>query len=84
MIGAITSCGEEMIELEKRKKIETKYIWETIDVIPLLTLVGMNHRQPIIQMSKTMVYLYTRYEQINPFKIGYMINPSLHINRVFI
>ena len=31
-----------------------------------------------------MVYLYTTDEQINKFAIGYMINPSLHVNRVFI
>ena len=35
-----------------KKWTETKYRWEKIDVIPLLTLVGLNHHQPIIQMSK--------------------------------
>ena len=34
-------------------------------------------------MSKKMVYLYATYEQINKFAIGFMINPSLHINKVF-
>ena len=29
-----------------------------------------------------MVYIYTTDEQINPFTIGYMINPPLHINQV--
>ena len=30
-----------------------------------------------------MVYLYKKGEQINKFEIGYMINPSLQINKVF-
>ena len=34
-------------------------------------------------MSKRMVYLYATDEQIKQFSIGYMINPSLHINKVF-
>ena len=54
-----------------------------IGVIPLLPLVGVNHNQPIIQISKWMVYIYATYEQINLFSIGYIINPSLHINKVF-
>ena len=31
-----------------------------------------------------MVYIYTSDEQINHFAIGYMINPSLHIDKVLI
>ena len=54
-----------------------------IIVIPLFPLIGVNHRQPIIHMSKITVYLYTTDEQMNKFAIGYMINPSLHVNRVF-
>ena len=34
-------------------------------------------------MSKRMVYIYTIDEQINQFEIGYMINPPLHVNKVF-
>ena len=54
-----------------------------INVIPLFPLIGVNHRQSIIHKSKITVYLYTTDEQINKFAIGYMINPSLHVNRVF-
>ena len=58
-----------------------KYIWETFDVITLVPLVGVNTCQPIMQMSKRMIYLYATDEQINQFSIGYMINPFLHIKR---
>ena len=30
-----------------------------------------------------MIILYVTYKQINQFSIVYMINPSLHINKVF-
>ena len=59
-----------------------KYIKETIDVIPLFPLVGVNHNQPLIQMSKIMVHLYSTDEKLNQFAIGFMINYLLHINKV--
>ena len=34
-------------------------------------------------MSKIMVHIYLTDERINPFTIGYIINPSLHVNKVF-
>ena len=63
--------------------METKYRWETIDIISLFPLIGVNHRQPIIKTHNIMVYLYSTDEKTNQFAIGYMINPSLHTNRVF-
>ena len=50
--------------------------------IPLMPIVGVSHRQPILHMSKIMVYCYTKDETINQFSIGYMINPSLYFNNV--
>ena len=55
-----------------------------IDVIPLFSLIRVNHRKPLINMSKRMVCIYATDEQINQFAIGYVINPSLHVNKVFI
>ena len=66
-----------------KKKIETKYRWETLYFILLLLLVGVNHHRPILHMSKRMVHLYSTDERINPFAIFYMINPSLCVNKVF-
>ena len=34
-------------------------------------------------MSKILVYLYTTYKRINKSVIDYMINPTLHVNKVF-
>ena len=56
---------------------------ETIDVISILPLLGINHRQPLIHMSKILVCIYTTEKKINQFSIGYMTNPSLRVNKVF-
>ena len=53
-----------------------------IDVIPLLPLLGVNHRQPIVHISKILVYLYTTDKHINQFKIGYMMKPTIYVNKV--
>ena len=55
-----------------------------IDVIALLPLLGVNNCQNLLHMSKILVYLYTTDKRINQFAIGYMINPTLHVNKVFI
>ena len=67
MIGTISSCGENMIESEKQnKKIQSKYIWEKIDVIPLLPLLGVNHRQPLIRIPKRrFIFIQLRNKLIN-------------------
>ena len=67
----------------EKEKTETKYRWETLYVIPLLSLVEVNHLQPILYMSKIMVHIYSENERINQFAIGFMINLSLHIINVF-
>ena len=85
VIDIVTSCGGEMIELEKENiKVPGKDKWEKLSIIPLMPLVGLNHRQPILHMSKIMVHCYTTDETINLFAIGYMINPSLNCTKVFI
>ena len=73
-----------MIELEKEnKKVPGKDKWETLDFIPLMPLVGVNHCQPILNTSKRMVRCYYIYYIINKFSIDYMIKLSLNFNKVF-
>ena len=70
VIDIVTSCGEEMIELDKdNKKVPVKDKWVKHAVILLMTLVGVNHRQPILHMSKIMVHYYSTDETINQFAI---------------
>ena len=63
---------------KRKEKNPGKHKWETLDVIPLMPLVGVNNFQPILHMSKIMVNCYSTDETINQFSIGYMINPSLN------
>ena len=67
---------------KEKKKVPGKDIWVTLDVIPLLILVGVNHRQPILHISKIMVHTYSIDDIINKFAIGYMTKPSLQFNKV--
>ena len=67
----------------EKKKVPGKDKWETLPVIPLITLVGVNNCQPILHMSKIMIRYYSTDETINQFSIDCMINPSLDCNKVF-
>ena len=58
---------------------QLEYKWEYYYVIPLLPLVGVNHFQPILYMSKIIVYIKSTEKRINQFAIVYMINPTLHV-----
>ena len=67
----------------KRKKIPAKDKWKLPGVIPLMPIVGVNCRLTILHMSKIMVHIYTTENIVNQFVIGYMINYSLNINKMF-
>ena len=69
---------------ERKEKVPGKDKWETLNGIPIMTLVGINHRQPILHLSKIMIHCYSTDENINQSSIGYMINPSLNCNKLFI
>ena len=69
--------------IKKEKKNPGKDKWGKIGVVPLMPLVGVNHCQPILHMSKIMFHCYSTDEIINKFSIGYMINPSLNCNKLF-
>ena len=49
---------------------------ELLTVIPLMPIVGVNHRLRILHLSKRMVHIYSTEKTIHQFEIGYIINPS--------
>ena len=74
-----------MIELEiYNNKVPAKYKWEIPDIIPLMPIVGVNHRLPLSHLSKIMVHIYTTGKTIEQFTIGYIVNPSIKFDNVFI
>ena len=54
VIYIVTSCGVEIIELEKGKN-PGKDKWETLNFIPLIPLLGVNYFQSILHMSKIII-----------------------------
>ena len=64
-------------------KSSAKYKLEIPAVIPLIPIVGVNNRLPILHMSKRMVHIYTTEKTVHKLAIGYMVNPSLHVNKMF-
>ena len=44
-------------------------------------LLGNNHRLPLSHMAKSYIWVEETKERINEFSIGYMINPTLIINK---
>ena len=48
-----------------------------------MQLLGINHCLPLLHMSKKFVYINNIEERIYYFAIGYMVNPILHVNKVF-
>ena len=81
VINIVPSCGEKRYNWQK--KIPAKDKWELPAIIPLMPIVGVNIHLPILHMSKIMVHIYTTDKTVHQFYIGYMINPSLHINKIF-
>ena len=51
--------------------------------MPILSLLGENHRLPLFHMAKLFIWVDETKQRINEFTIGYMINPNLNINKTF-
>ena len=47
----------------------------------MISLLGENHRLPLFYMDKRFIWLDETKQRINGFKIGYMINKNLNINK---
>ena len=44
---------------------------------------GANHCPPLFHMAKRFIWINETKNRIDKFKIGYMINPNLNINKAF-
>ena len=51
--------------------------------MPMLPLLGANHRIPLLQMAEHFIWLEESGERISEFNIGYIINPDLHVKKAF-
>ena len=57
--------------------------WNYCHHFPILPLLGINHRIPLLHMAKNFVCLHNKEERINEFVIRYIVNPTLHVNKSF-
>ena len=51
--------------------------------MPMLSLLGANHRLPLFHMAKHFIWINETKQHINGFTIGYIINPGLNVNKTF-
>ena len=73
---------QDMIEFGNQNiKIKNKYKWNYCHHMPMLPLLGANHRLPVLNMAKLFIWIEDTGKRINQFDIGYIIYPSLHVNK---
>ena len=65
------------------RKIPRKDKWGYCDDIPLLPLLGSGHHLPLFLMSKHFFISIQQQKCINQISIGYIIDPTLHVKKVF-
>ena len=51
--------------------------------MPMFPLLGDNHRLLLLHMAKLFIWIEETGERINKFEIGYIINLSLYVNKIF-
>ena len=73
-----------MIEIgNENKKIKNKDKWNYCNHMHILTFLGDNNRLPLLHMDICLICLKEKKERMNDYDIGYMIHPSLHVNKSF-
>ena len=65
------------------KKNQTQDKWNHLNLMHIQYLLGTNHRLPLSHMDERYIWLKETLERINEFSIGYMINPTLSIDKSF-
>ena len=52
--------------------------------MPMLSLLGANHRLPLFHMTKRFMWFHETKQCFNEFTIVYVINPGLNDKKTFI
>ena len=63
------------------KNIKHQDKWKHLNHMPIQSFSGTNNRLPLSHMDKSYIQLEETKELINEFSIGYMIYPTLTINK---
>ena len=51
--------------------------------MPILSLLGTNHRRPLFHMAKCFIWINETKQRIDELTIGYMVNTCLNVNKYF-
>ena len=82
VIITVDICEQRMIEFGKDNKIiNNQDKWNHCHNLPILPFWGVNNCLPLLHMYKKFVYDHNTEERINEFAIGYMVNPTLNVNK---
>ena len=65
------------------ERIETKDKWNQLNILNMQYMLGANFCMPLLNMSKSYIWLEEKNQRINDFSIGYMMNPNFHKSKVF-
>ena len=60
-----------------------KYRWNYCHLLPMLSLLGANHRLPLFHMGKRFIWINETKKSIDEFTIGYIISLGLNVNKYF-
>ena len=67
----------------QNKKIESKDKWNKMNLLDMQSLLGTNCCMPLLNISKSYIWIEKTNQRIDEFSIGYMMNPNLNRNRAF-
>ena len=73
----MTSVGKE------NKTINNRDRQDYYHHMPMLPLLGANHRLMLLYVAKCFIWIEETGGHVYQFDIGYMINPSLYLNKTF-
>ena len=66
---------------KRKEKFPGKDKWETVDVIPLIPLVGVNYCQPLLHMSKRRVHCILQMKVLINLQLVTCLTPHLTVTK---
>ena len=67
----------------ENNKIETEYKWNQSNIMDIKSMLGTNHRHPLLHMAKSYTWLEEKNQSIHEFSIEYMMNSNFNTHKFF-
>ena len=79
---SMNNYEQDMIVVgNENQKNKNKDRWNCCHHMPMLPLLGGNHRLPLLHMAKRFIWINEENKCNNEFTVGYMINPGLNAKK---